>query len=112
MSARKVLQRRLGDAFVGWLAGIIATLALGVAWPIIFPAIVRVENYYGSGPGLPLIILMILGLASPGAALGGLIGGSLAIEGGTRGRRIVSILVAVILSLPCAAWGYWFFTGY
>jgi hypothetical protein len=112
LSRRKVFLQHFGDAITGWLAGVVATVVLGLIWPVIFPAIVRVEHYYEAGPGLPLIIAMIIVIASPAAALGGLIGGALSIEGGDRGRRMISIVAAIVLSLPCAGWGYWFFTGY
>jgi hypothetical protein len=104
--------QHFGDAITGWLAGIGATLVLGLAWPIFFPAIVRIEHYYGAGPGLPMIIAMAVLVASPAAALGGLIGGAISVEGGDRGRRLVAIILGVVFSLPCAAWGFWFFTGY
>lgn len=112
MSKRKVILQHFGDAILGWLAGVLATLTLGLAWPIIFPAVVRVEHYYGAGPGMPLIIAIVLAVASPAAIMGGLVGGALSVEGGARGRRMITILVAILLSLPCAGWGYWFFTGY
>jgi hypothetical protein len=112
LSRRKVFLHHFSDAIVGWLTGIVTTLVLGVIWPVIFPAIVRVEHYYEAGPGLLLIMGMVLIVASPPAILGGLIGGALAIEGGDRGRRMIAIVLAVVFTLPCAGWGYWFFTGY
>jgi hypothetical protein len=77
-----------------------------------FPAIVRPENYYGAGPGMMLIVAIILALMSPAAILGGLIGGSLAVEGGNGARRALAILAGIALSIPCSAWGYWYFTGW
>ncbi len=112
MSRRKILREHFSNALTGWLAGVVATIVLGLLWPIIFPAIVRVEHYYGAGPGLPMIIGMVLALASPAAIIGGLVGGALSVEGGDRGRRMIAIVVAVVLSIPCSGWGYWFFTGY
>lgn len=112
MSRRKIFMQHFGDAITGWVAGMVATVVLGLLWPIIFPAIVRVERYYGAGPSLPVIIGIVLLVASLPALLGGLIGGALSIEGGDRGRRLITIVVAIVFTLPCAGWGYWFFTGY
>jgi hypothetical protein len=108
----KKIPRFLSYAFTGWLAGAIATLGLGLAWPIIFPAIVRPENYYGAGPGLLQILAIVLVLATPAALVGGLVGSRLSIEGGERGQRLITIIFGIIFSLPCSCYGFWFFTGF
>jgi len=89
-----------------------STLGLGLAWPIIFPAIVRPEHYYGAGPGLLQIIGITLVIASPAALIGGLIGGHLSIEGGERGQRLIAIIFGIIFSSPFGCGGLWFFTGF
>ena len=96
---------------MGWLAGMVSTIALGLLWPIFLPAIVNVEHYYESGPSLLSIIGAILLWATPAALMGGLIGGRLSLEGGTRSQKLFAILFGIILALPCAGFGYWFFTG-
>ena len=64
------------------MAGALATLGLGLLWPTLLPAIVRIEHYYGAGPGLPLILALVLIFASPAALVGGVIGSRLPKEGG------------------------------
>lgn len=98
-------------ALIGWLGGTAATVILGLVWPFIFPAIVNVENYYAAGPGLLTIILMIVAWSAPAAIVGGLIGGRLSVEGGSNSQRLFAILLGIILAIPCATMGYWFFTG-
>ncbi len=112
MAKQKKLPRSLSYALTGWIAGAVATLVLGLSWPIIFPAIVRPEHYYGAGPGLIPILGIVLVLASPMAAIGGLIGGNLALEGGEGGQRLIAIIFGIIFSFPCNCGGLWFFTGF
>ncbi len=106
------IRRHLSFAFAGWVAGALATLGLGLLWPVIVPAIVRIEHYYGAGPGLPLILALVLIFASPAALVGGLIGSRLPKEGGRAEQMIVAALMGVILALPFGCWGLWFFTGW
>jgi len=106
------IPRPLSYALTGWLAGAAATVALGLLWPLFFPALVRIEHYYGAGPGLPLILVMVLIFASPAALVGGLIGSRLPREGGQAEQMIVAALIGIILALPFGCWGLWFFTGW
>lgn len=112
MTKQKKTPRSLSYAITGWVAGVMSTLGLGLAWPIIFPAIVRPERYYGDGPGLLQILGIVLILATPTALLGGLIGSRLSIEGGERGQRLLAIIFGIIFSAPCGGVGLWFFTGF
>lgn len=97
---------------LGWFSGIISTIVLGLLWPYIFPAIINPERYYGAGPGLFTIIGLVLVVITPAALLGGFVGGRINQEGGASSQRIVSMLVGMILSLPFACMGLWFFTGF
>jgi hypothetical protein len=99
-------------AFAGWIAGVLGTIALGLAWTIIFPAIVNPEHYYGPGPGLPFLIGLAALAATPGALIGGLIGGRVSIEGGNWSQRILAAIFGIGLSLPCSCYSLWVFTGY
>ncbi len=99
-------------AVAGWLAGVGAVLLLGLLWPAAFPGIINDSHYYGTGPGLALIILGTLVLASPGAAVGGLIGSRLPREGGRTEQMLAAGLLGIILALPFGCLGLWFFSGY
>ena len=46
------MPRPLVFALTGWVVGAIATVVVGLIWPVIFPAIVLVGHYYGAGPNL------------------------------------------------------------
>lgn len=99
-------------ALAGWAAGVAATVGLGLYWPTIFPAIVEIDHYYGAGPGLFLIIALTLIIVSPGAFIGGLIGSRVPKEGGRTEQFIMAAVFGVILALPFACYGLWFFTGW
>ena len=106
------IPRPLLYALTGWMASAFTTLGLGLLWPIAFPGIVHVEHYYGAGPGLPLIIGIVLILVSPAAMVGGLIGSRLPGEGGKGSQLLAAAIFGVIVALPCGCWGLWFFTGW
>jgi hypothetical protein len=106
------IPRPLVFALTGWLVGAIAIVAIGFAWPSIFPAIVVVEHYYGAGPGLLTIIGVSLLLASPGGLIGGLIGSRIPREGGQTEQLYMAGIVGIIFSLPFACMILWFFTGW
>jgi len=112
VASRKKITRNLSYALTGWIAGVLATLVLGLSWPVIFPAIIRPEHYYGPGPGLLTILGLAVLAASPGAILGGFIGGRLSIEGGETGQRLIASLIGIALALPCGCGSLWVFTGY
>jgi hypothetical protein len=99
-------------AIRGWIAGGLTTLALGLIWPIIFPAILRINHYYGVGPGLPVILLIMLALVTPPALLGGFVGGRVAREGGQSGQRMAAVIGGIIAAVPFGCGALWFFTGW
>lgn len=106
------IPRPLAFALTGWVVGAVVIVGVGLYWPTIFPAIVMNQHYYGSGPGLPAIIGMALVFASPAALVGGLIGSRIPREGGRTEQFVMAAIVGVILALPCACMGLWFFTGW
>jgi len=106
------IRRTLSLALTGWVAGVIAAVGMGFCWPIIFPAIVRNEHYYGAGPSLPFIIGLVSIFASPAALVGGLIGGRIPREGGQTDEIIMAVIFGVLLSTPFACYGFWIFTGW
>ena len=106
------ITRSLKFALTGWLVGAIVAVAIGFSWPTIFPAIVVVEHYYGSGPSLLTIIIFSTILASPGGLAGGLIGSRIPREGGQREQFYMAGIMGIIFSLPFACMMLWFFTGW
>jgi hypothetical protein len=106
------LAKPLKFALSGWVAGAGATLILGLLWPIIIPAIVRVNHYYGVGPNLATIIMIVLVVITPAALVGGLIGSRLPREGGQSEQMLVAGVFGILLAMPFACYGLWFFTGF
>jgi hypothetical protein len=106
------IPRPLVYALTGWLVGAIAAVAIGLAWPSMFPAIVLVEHYYGAGPNLFNIIVFSVLLASPGGLIGGLIGSRIPREGGQTEQFYMAGIMGIIFSLPFACMILWFFTGW
>ena len=106
------IRKALTFALTGWLVGAILIVAIGFAWPSIFPAIVVVEHYYGAGPSLLTIIVFSILLASPGGLIGGLIGSRIPREGGPTEQFYMAGIMGIIFSLPFACMILWFFTGW
>jgi len=106
------MPKPIGFAMTGWLAGAVAGVVVGSAWPVIFPAIVIVKHYYGAGPGILTIIAFSTLIASPGGVLGGIIGSRIPREGGFREQIWMAIIMGIIFSLPFACMILWFFTGW
>jgi hypothetical protein len=106
------LTANLRFALTGWVAGVAATLGLGLLWPRLMPAFVNVEHYYGAGPGLVTILAIVLLLASPGAAVGGLVGSRVPREGGRTEQQVAAAIAGILLAMPFACYGLWFFTGW
>jgi hypothetical protein len=104
--------RPLAFALTGWAAGIIVTLGVGLYWPTIFPGIVQVQHYYGSGPSLLMIIALALLFATPGGLIGGLIGNRIPREGGQAEEYLLAAIFGVLFALPFSCMGLWFFTGW
>lgn len=107
-------KRRSKRAFLaaGWIAGIAAVLLLGVVWPSAFPGIVNVQHYYAYGPALPAIVIGAMVVASPAAALGGLVGSRMPREGGRTEQILVAGLMGIILALPFGCLIFWFFSSF
>jgi hypothetical protein len=99
-------------AIRGWVAGALATLVMGLIWPLVFPAILRVDHYYGAGPGLPVILLIMLVLVTPAALVGGFIGARVSREGGQSGQRMAAIVGGIIAAVPFGCGALWYFTGW
>ncbi len=106
------MNRNVGYALTGWVTGVVTTLIMGFAWPIMFPGIVIVEHYYGDGPGLITIIGIALLIMSPASLVGGLIGGRLSIEGGEGSQRLIAVIFSVLFTLPFTCGVLLFFTGF
>jgi uncharacterized membrane protein len=94
----------------GWVAGAGAALSLGLAWPIIFPAIVRPEHYYGDGPGLLQVLLFAIIIATLAAVVGGIVGGKISVEGGEREQWLIAIIFGALFSLTFSCYMLWIFT--
>jgi hypothetical protein len=106
------MRRLMGFALTGWLVGAIAIVGMGFAWPSIFPAIVVVEHYYGSGPSLFTLVVFSILLASPGGLVGGIIGSRIPREGGLREQLYMAGIMGIIFSLPFSCLILWIFTGW
>ena len=106
------MSRNLSNALTGWIAGLTATVALGFTWPIIFPAIINVENYYGDGPGLFAIIGLSALVMTPVSAIAGIMGGRVSKEGGKGSQRLIAIMFAILFTIPVDGLVLLFFTGY
>lgn len=106
------MSRNLSYALTGWLGGVATTIVLGLLWPIIFPAIINVENYYGEGPGLLTIIGITLLVMTPASLVGGIVGGRASIEGGEVSQRMISVIFGVVFTVPFGCAVFLFFTGF
>jgi hypothetical protein len=108
----KTLLRFLRFALIGWLAGAIFTLGVGLLWPAIFPGIVNPEHYFAvPSISLPATLVVTVWIASLFALLGGLIGGILPREGGSREQNVAAALGGIILSIPFGCFNYWMLSG-
>jgi hypothetical protein len=106
------ISRSLTFALTGWLASAIAVVCVGFLWPSIFPGIVQIQHYYGSGPSLMIIIGMAIILATPGGLIGGLVGSRIPREGGRVEQFIMAAVFGILFGLPLSCLGLWFFTGW
>jgi MFS family permease len=96
---------------IGWIAGEVATLGFGLIWPVMFPAIIQFRHYSVLNSSLLIVLVILFILVSPLALIGGLIGSRIPKEGGRTGQLIMAALFGIILSLPVACLGLWFYTG-
>jgi|SaaInl7_200m_RNA_FD_contig_31_1545504_length_422_multi_3_in_0_out_0_1 hypothetical protein len=106
------MSRNISFALTGWLAGVLTSLIMGYVWPLIFPAIVNVEHYYGAGPGMLVIIGVVVLVMSPAALSGGYIGSRLSLEGGETGQRVIAAIFGVLFTIPFACVVLLYFTGW
>lgn len=106
------IKKTASYALAGWVAGVVATIGVGVCWPTVFPAIVRNDHYYGAGPSLPFIFGLVLLFATPAALIGGMIGGWIPKEGGRKEENTMAAIFGVLFSIPFICYGFWFFTGW
>ncbi len=111
---RKKIPRTISYALTGWIGGVGIALILGLAWPFIFPAIMRPEHYYGAERMLSLLQALVIAIliATPAALVGGIVGSRLSQEGGDRGQRVFAIIFGVIFSIPFSCYTLWIFTGF
>lgn len=104
--------RSLRFAFVGAAAGLLVSGCLTGVWPIILPAVVRVEHYYGFGPELVQLLAMNAAAAVLPAALGGWLGSRIPREGGRAEQAAMAGLVGAAFAVPFACFSLWVWTGY
>ena len=106
------LLRFLRFAIIGWIAGTLFTLTVGLVWPAIFPGIIRpVPNTVGPVLTLPTSILITLVITSLPALLGGLVGGILPREGGSREQWFAAAIGGILLSTPFGCFNFWLMSG-
>jgi hypothetical protein len=94
-------------ALVGWLAGLVMTVAFSWFWQAIFPVIERT----GQGAGLPIVLSIILFLVTPLAIAGGIIGGRLQREGGRGSQLLFAAIFGVLFIIPVSCFLFWY-TGW
>lgn len=106
------LIRFLRFALYGWLAGSLFITLLGLLWPAIFPGILR-PPVGSTDPliSLPLVIFFTLVFTSLPSLIGGLVGGSLSREGGTRDQLIAAAIGGMVAALPFGCFNYWTLSG-
>lgn len=106
------LVRLLRFALIGWIAGTLFTLTLGLAWPAIFPGITRPAPTTAD-PVLSLStsIFITLVITSLPALLGGLVGGNLPREGGRREQLFAAAIGGILLSAPFGCFNFWLLSG-
>lgn len=112
MPDRKSISQGFTWAITGWIGAAIGIILFSLAYTIFFPAIVRPEHYYGPGPSFLLIIGLAILVGSPGALLGGVIGGRISSEGGKMSQRVLAAIFGFGLALPCSCYSLWVFTGF
>jgi cation transporter-like permease len=100
-------------AVVGWVAGTLALIVLSLVWPAVLPGFVHYNHYdpTGAAPNLVLIVGVILAVASLPAIVGGVIGGRIPKEGGSRQQLMMAAIFGIILTLPLGCFSLWLFSG-
>jgi hypothetical protein len=103
---KKILNHLL-NALTGWVIGILTTLVLSFLWLNVIPVVDRT----GQGPGLPTIILILMGIVSPVSIIGGFLGGMIPKEGGRTDQAIYAAILGAFLTTPFALFLLWY-TGF
>jgi hypothetical protein len=106
MMIKKIIDHFL-NAITGFFIGILTTLVLGFLWLNIIPVV----NRTGQGSGLPMIILILIGMVSPVSTIGGLLGGMIPKEGGRKDQAIYASFLSAFLTTPVALFLFWY-TGF
>ena len=100
-------------ALAGWVAGVLGLLILSFVWPSFFPGFVNYRHYdITSPPNLVGIVLIVLAAASLPAVVGGVVGGRLPKEGGTRQQLMMAAIFGIVLAAPVGCFVLWLFSGY
>lgn len=101
-------------ALTGWIAGVLSLVALSLVWPAFFPGFVNYQHYdpTSPAPNLTVIVLIDLAAASLPAIIGGVIGGRIPKEGGSRQQLLVAAILGIILAVPVGCFGLWLFSSY
>lgn len=106
------LLRFLRFALIGLISGILFTVLMGLIWPAIFPGILRAPPGATEPPlSLSTTIQIVLFIISLPALIGGLIGGILSREGGSRDQTITAALGGIIASVPFSCFNFWILSG-
>jgi hypothetical protein len=100
----KKIVNHLLNTTTGWVVGLLTTLGLSFLWLNIIPVVERT----GHGPGLPVILLIIMGIVSPVAGAGGLFGGMIPKEGGRKDQTIYAAIFGAFLTTPLALFIFWY----
>ncbi len=100
------------QALTGWLAGAVGSILMGVVWPIAFPAIVRLDHYYGVGPSVPSLVWLGFLISSPFTLVAGIVGGRLIREGGRTEQLVAAAILGLLVAIPFTGCSFWVFTGW
>ncbi len=103
----KKIVNHLLNALAGWITGILTTLILSFLWLTVIPVVDRT----GQGSGLPMIVLILLGMVSPVSIIGGFLGGMIPKEGGRKDQAVYASILAAFLTTPFALFLLWY-TGF
>jgi hypothetical protein len=91
-------------AGIGWIAGTLLTLLTGF---LLAPAIMG-HPHSLQDPVDQIVLGMVLLGMTPGALLGGIVGGRMSREGGDRSQLIMAGLIGLLFSLPIGCIGFWY----
>jgi hypothetical protein len=98
------LRRMIRFAGIGWIAGALLILLLAF---VITPATIGSKHSLLNQADLLVLGLVLLGM-TPGAMLGGILGGRMSYEGGGSGQMIMAGIIGLLLSIPFGCMGFWF----